>query len=170
MRALRADAGLLLDDRGERDELLLAPDRQVGRARGPGLVDDRLLVGDHALQERGAGRATREDVGLGPHRAFGRLGRDRAFEDLVLGQPLDDLIAGQAFRDRDPVLDRPAGGEEVDEPVDAGARRHLVLALLELSCDAARLDGPHEEELGIDRPYGRHVRQHALGYRGSVRS
>src|SRR5205085_1273713 len=53
VRALVGLAGLLLDDRGQRHELVRGADRQVGGAARPYLVDKFLVVVLHRADEAG---------------------------------------------------------------------------------------------------------------------
>src|SRR4029078_4897199 len=86
---------LLLDDRGQDDELLRGLDRQVRRAPRPDLVQRLALRPLHAVDGLLAGLAPLALVGVGQERALARHLGDVAGEDVVVADALHDLLARQ---------------------------------------------------------------------------
>ncbi len=144
--ALVGAAGFLLDDRGERDELLGRLDRNVGRAPLPHLVDDATLRLLHALDDLIARGAARKLVGLRQQRALARHVLHRPGEDVVLHQPRDDLLRGQPFGNGERVLHHLAVDQRIDNVAQARRFGEGVFARLQVG---ARL---HREHAGEERP------------------
>ena len=103
-RAFVGLAGLLLDDRGQRDQLAGRLDRQIGRPLRPDLVDHLGLSFAHARQLGLARVAALEQIGVRQQRALARLLLDVADEHVVVAKSLDDLIAGQTLGNGELVL------------------------------------------------------------------
>ena len=97
-------AGLLLDDRGERDQLAGRLDRQIGRALRPDFVDQLGLGLGHARQLGLARVAALEQIGVGQQRALARRLLDVADQHVVVAKTLDHLVAGQALGNGELVL------------------------------------------------------------------
>ena len=122
-RAFLRLAGLLLDDRGENDELLGRPHRQVGHAPLPDLLQHPLLLALHALDHLLARRSAREAVAFRQQRALARNVLDIAGEDLALQETAHDLLRGQSLGKRDGVLNDLAFHHGLDHVADARAFR-----------------------------------------------
>ena len=142
-RALVGHAGLLLDDRGERHELVDVGERQAGDAAVPDAFDKALLVGQHLVDDLLARGAARETLRVGDQAALRRhLGRHVAGQRLVLGDALESLLDGQPFRDGQRGEHRLAALQQLHDVAHGSAGLDLVFAGLQ---HAALVIGAHAE-------------------------
>ncbi len=130
-RALLGLAGFLLDDRGQRHELLRRLDRQVGAAALPDLLHRALLRLPHALDHLLARGAEREPVGLRQQSTFARDVADVAGERFILDQTLHDLVRGQPLGDGEGVLHHLALDDGIDHVAQACVPGEAVLAVFQ---------------------------------------
>ena len=139
-RALLRLSGLLLDQRGENDELFRRLDRQIGRMTVPDFLEHALLRLLHALDHLLARHAAVEIVGVGQQAAFARNFLDVAGQDVVVQQARDDLLGSQTFRNGELMRHHAALDDGRDDVAQAGVRLELIFAGLEIF---ARLEHEH---------------------------
>ena len=141
-------AGLLLDERGQNDELLRRLDRQIGRVTVPDFLEHALLRLLHALDHLLARHAASEIVGIGQQAAFARDFLDVAGQYVVVQQARDDLLGGQTFRDGELMRHHAALDDGRDHVAQAGMGLELVFAGFEI---LARLEREHaaDEDPGL---------------------
>ena len=169
--ALVGPAGFLLDDRGQRDELLRRLDQNIGIAALPDLREHPLLGLLHALDHLFARGAAREFVGFRQQRAFARHFPHAPSEDVVVDEPRHDLFGRQALRDSDGVLHHLALDDGGDDIAQAGILLKGIFARLEVGTCLERKHAA-DECPGIDVDHAlaqQHVGDVALaGTRGNV--
>ncbi len=113
-------AGLALDDRGQHQRLARGGQRQVGRARRPGLGQRAVHRGVGAAQDGRARLAVLEGVGLGQDVALAE-GRGFAGETLGALEQGADLVGGQALGDGQAPLHGPRLAQDAQHLVERGA-------------------------------------------------
>ena len=146
-RALLGLAGFLLDDRGERDELLRRLERQVRRAPLPDLLQRAPLRLLHALDHLFARGAAGEPVAFRQQRSFARHVLDVAGEDIVVQEPaLHDLFRGQALGNGEEVLHHLAFDDRLDDVAHAGVLREEVLAGFQFVARLERKNAAEEDQ------------------------
>ena len=138
--ALVGLAGFLLDDRGQGNELVRRPDRNVRIAPLPDFRKHAFLRLLHALDYLVARGAARKFVGFRQQRALARHLLYRARKDIVVRKPGRDLFGGQAFGNRDGVLHYLAFDHDADDIAQTGVLLKCVFAGLEFG---ARLQRKH---------------------------
>ena len=147
-------AGFLLDDRGQRHQLLRRLDRNVGVAALPDFAQHALLRLLHALDHLVARRAAREFIGLRQQRALARHFAHRTGEDLVVCQTGDDLLGGQAFGNRDGMLHHLALDDGADDVAQIGVLLEQIFAGLQFGAGLEREHRADEHPAaGIDHAF-----------------
>ena len=149
-RPLVGATGLLLDDRGQGHHFGGRGQRHVGAAAPPDLVQQRLLVARHFLQQLVAGVAALELVGFRQQRALARDFADIAGQRRVVAQFFDDLPAGEALGNGQRVQDGAALHDLVDDVLQRGALLEQIFARLELAAQALDEQGDREGQPAVD--------------------
>ncbi len=128
MRPFLFARGLLLDDRGEDQRVLRARQRQIVAALAPQLGEHMGHRAAHPIDQFLAGLAIAVDIGVGQQIALGRVRAGIAVERRRLAHQGHDLGAGQPLGDRQAMLDRLAGGDDLQGLQHADPRREFVFA------------------------------------------
>ena len=118
----------------------------------PYIVERGALRVRHPGQDLRSLVAARELVGVRQQGPFLRHVLDIAGEEFVRLEDRHHLFARLAFRDGDRAIDALAFDERIDDRLDAGMRRELELALVEMLADAEHANADREDEAVVDHP------------------